>query len=50
MSDIEFPIPPRPKPRPGSLPLHEKHTDPLEGLDAEARNHSFGAGCATALD
>lgn len=37
MSDIEFPIPPRPKPKPGSLSLHEKRTDPLDGLDEDAR-------------
>jgi hypothetical protein len=37
MADIEFPIPQRPKPKPGSLPLHDTRADPLDGLDAEAR-------------
>lgn len=37
MSDIEFPVPPRPKPKPGSLPLRQKHVDPLEGLGDNAR-------------
>ena len=37
MSDIEFPVPPRPKPKPGSLPMRETRTDPLEGLSDEDR-------------
>jgi hypothetical protein len=37
MSDIEFPVPPRPKPKPGSLPMRETRADPLEGLDEDAR-------------
>ncbi|QUT07301.1 hypothetical protein KFK14_07805 [Sphingobium phenoxybenzoativorans] len=37
MSDIEFPIPPRPKPKPGSLALRKKKVDPLEGLGDNAR-------------
>lgn len=37
MSDSQPPAPPRPKPKPGSLPLRSKRRDPLAGLDAEAR-------------
>lgn len=33
----EFFLPPRSKPKPGSLPIQEKRIDPLDGLDAEGR-------------
>lgn len=37
MSDIQFPVPPRPKPKPGSLSMREAPVDPLEGMSEEAR-------------
>lgn len=37
MSVLEFPVPPRPKPKPGSLPLRQEHIDPLAGLGDEDR-------------
>lgn len=37
MSDSQPPAPPRPKPKPGSLPLHSQRRDPFAGLDADAR-------------
>lgn len=37
MSDHQFPVPPRPKPKPGSLSMRDEQTDPLEGLDEASR-------------